>query len=131
MVTSEISTEKAFDIAFDRSIRLLDAEERYATSVDPAERKLLQQTIRGLNQKITPAAKKAALSTRYTVCDAWDAWLAAGNPTNVSRFFRHLNSSNTNKRNKKGSTSSINEGAIRLILKIFRDYSGQPGRPRK
>ncbi len=92
---SEISNKNEFEINFERAVQLLDAEERYASSVDDVERKSLEQTIRRLNQKITPAAKKATLKTRNDICVSWETWLAEGNPANVSKFFQSISDSRT------------------------------------
>lgn len=129
--TTVLTDEERYDRAFCHSIKLLAAEDELETTTDDERKAELDKEIARLNQNITPAAKVAALETRYSVLDEWDKWVAAENPENVAQFLNHLQSVGGAMRTRKGSSAAVKIGAVRKILSTWRNISGAPGRPKK
>lgn len=127
----DIDDVEKFNRAFDQSIELLAAEEELNKTIDVTKRIKLEQKIRGLNQKITPAAIRAALASRRFVLTEWDAWVAVDNPESFKLFMDHLQAQGGAMRDRKGSSAPLKEGAVRSILSIHRGLVGKRGRPRK
>lgn len=116
-------TQRQFDDGFDRAVEIDRLNKALENETDQKERGRIAKKIRGLESKITPVAKAAAISREpHFNSTALQYFRETNGDTNISRCIRHLD--------KRGVGKNIKPGAKRVRIKAFFGIVGQRGRPR-
>src|SRR5262249_37871434 len=111
---ADLQTQRRFDDAFDRVLEIDRLNE---------ERGRIDKKIRGLESKITPVAKAAAISReQHLYSTALQYFRETNGDTNVSRCIRYLD--------ERGVGKTIQPGAKRARIRAFFGIAGRRGRPR-
>jgi hypothetical protein len=124
-VQADQETQRQFDDAFDRVLeidRLNKALENLIDQKGTLARDIARK-IRGLESKLTPVAKAAAISREpHFYSTALQYFRATNGDTNISRCIKYLD--------KQGVGKKIRPGAKRVRIKAFFGIVGRRGRPR-
>jgi hypothetical protein len=134
-VQADQETQRQFDDAFDRVLEidrlkgalenLIDQSGRSRELARGNERiaKWFNRRIRGLESKLTPVAKAAAISRApHFHSTALQYFRETNSDTNISRCIEYLD--------KQGVGKNIKPGAKRVRIKAFFGIVGRRGRPR-
>jgi hypothetical protein len=109
----------AFDVVLQRDL-LRDKLER---ETDEKERKKIEKRLRGLDNRITPAVKRAAIEREPKLNALIVQYFRQFNgDTNISRCIRWVRS--------EGAGKSMQDGAMRARIKQVFGIVGRRGRPR-
>jgi hypothetical protein len=118
-------TQRQFDDAFDRVLEIDRLKEALENLIDQ-KGTLARDTpkkIRGLESKLTPVAKAAAISREpHFYSTALQYFRKTNGDTNIARCIKYLD--------KQGVGKNLQPGAKRVRIKAFFGIVGRRGRPR-
>jgi hypothetical protein len=126
-VQADQETQRQFDDAFDRVLEIDRLNKALENLIDQKERSRdngrTPKKIRGLESKLTPVAKAAAISREpHFYSTALQYFRETNGDTNISRCIKYLD--------KQGVGKNIQPGAKRVRIKAFFGIVGRRGRPR-
>lgn len=122
----------SFDEAFAAACKLLADERKLMSSRCCSERAKLRKQIKALDNRITPAARQAAIAAHRTILEIAQQDLALHGSFNRARVLRGIRARQAAGRLYRGSgrTRQLSDDAIRKLLRKY-GFRGKPGRPKK
>jgi hypothetical protein len=106
---------------FNNAVKLDALKEKLEAETDEKERRRINTEIRGLNNKITPAVKRAALAREPMLCPLVLRYFREEANTNISRCIKWVRA--------RGAGTSLQDAAMRARIKKVFGIEGRPGRP--
>jgi hypothetical protein len=122
-VQSDQETQRRFDDGFDHAEEIDRLNKALENETDQKERGRTLKKIRGLESKLTPVAKAAAISREPQFNSTVLQYFRETNgDTNISRVIEHLD--------KQGVGKTMKPRAKRVRIKAVFGIDGRRGRPR-
>jgi hypothetical protein len=124
-VQADQETQHQFDDAFDHALEIDRLNKALENLIDQSGRlaRDIARKIRGLESKLTPVAKAAAISRApHFYSTALQYFRETNGDTNISRCIKYLD--------KQGVGRNLQPGAKRVRIKAFFGIVGRRGRPR-
>jgi hypothetical protein len=116
-------SECLFANAFDVAVEMEELRKELETETDEKERKRINRKLRGLENKITPAVKRAAIAREPMLVPLVLQYFRQQNgDTNISRCIKWVRD--------HGAGKSMQDAAMRARIKKVFGIVGQRGRPR-
>jgi hypothetical protein len=116
-------SQRLCDEAFDVVIEIDALKEKLEIETDEKERKRIDKLLRGLENKITPVAKRAAIAREPMLSRTVLRYFREFNgDTNISRCIRWVRA--------QGVGKSMQDAAMRTRIKRVFGIIGERGRPR-
>lgn len=121
---SDPRSERLFAEAFDVATEIEMLREELETETDEKERERINKKLRGLENKITPAVKRAAIVREPMLIPmALQYFRQSNGDTNISRCIKWVRA--------QGAGKSMQDAAMRVRIKKVFGIAGQRGRPRR
>jgi hypothetical protein len=115
--------QRLFDNAFEVVVEIDSRKEELKNATDDKERKRIEKCLRGLENKITPAVKRAAIARELQLIPLVLRYFREFNgDTNISHCIKWVRA--------QGAGRSMQDAAMRARIKKVFDIKGQRGRPR-
>lgn len=130
MNMKQMRPDDVFAKAFEDSCKFFETKEKLADTTDELQRSQYEKTILRLENKITPAAKRAAIKrNRRLTTLVWRCLRRYGVPENIGHFIAKLSAKRVlTVTGKAGRPRTLTERGARDILRKKFGVEGKPGR---